>query len=90
MKAHTGNFLIAGICAVTLLWLVSIGYEDKPGHECRWPKCPYRGVKPSGYEKAVEKYVGEVGTDGYCIDLLHLQYPNDEYEELEDKLFKPK
>jgi hypothetical protein len=37
----------------------------------------------------VTDYVGETGTDAYCIDLLHLQYPTLEYEALEDLLFHP-
>lgn len=58
-------------------------------HSCRWPECPYHGVPESGYKKAVTDYVGEEGTDSWCIDMLHLQYPTLEYEALEELLFHP-
>lgn len=88
MKTQNKYFLIAGFFLVCAIWLVSIGYDYTPKHECRWELCPYKGVKPSGYKVAVKAYVGEEGTDGYCIDLLHLEHPNYEYEELENLLFK--
>lgn len=84
-----GNFLVAIMLLVIALWLFAVGYEDKPGHKCRWALCPYKGVKPSHYKEAV-KALYEEGTDIYRIDLLHLQYPNDEYDQLEEKLFNPK
>lgn len=89
MKTHNIYFTLSGVCLVILLWLFSIGYKDQPGHECKWPLCPYKGVKPSGYEKAVIAYGVVEGSDSYCIDLLHLEYPTLEYEALEELLFNP-
>jgi hypothetical protein len=45
-------------------------------------------VVKKDWDSAVTKYTGERGTDAWCIDMLHLEFPNDEYEQLEEKLFK--
>lgn len=59
------------------------------GHACRWNLCPYKGVRKPEWERAVTRYVGEdaAGTDAWCIDVLHLEYPKDEYDDLEARLF---
>jgi len=57
-------------------------------HLCKWPLCPYKGIKPKMYVKSVIEYTGEYNTVGYLLDILHLYYPFDEYEELEAKLSK--
>lgn len=59
-------------------------------HKCRFNSCPYKGVTPNGWSEAVKCYVGEEGTDGYYIDLLHLQYPDLDADELNDLLFATK
>lgn len=70
------------------IYLAIPQHRTQPGHACKWSECPYKGIKVAQYERAVSKYVGEACTDAYHIDMLHLQYPADEYEQLEDKLFK--
>lgn len=64
-------------------------FADTPGpHSCRWELCPYKGITVGNYEAAVKDYTGSPeGSDGYCIDLLHLQHPDKDYEQLEDLLF---
>lgn len=52
-------------------------------HQCSWDKCPYKGVAANLAHKSVSAYVGEVYTDAYYLDILHLQYPTYEYEQLE-------
>lgn len=59
------------------------------GHTCRWDNCPYKNVTKDEWDTKVYEQVGERGTDAYHIDILHLKYPKDDYDELEDKLFKP-
>lgn len=84
MKSLTTIFLCLTAIALILFCLT----EDK--HECKWKSCPYKGITPDKWKQSVIKYIGEgsEGTDGYLIDMLHLQYPLDEYEQLEDKLFQ--
>lgn len=57
------------------------------GHMCKWQLCPYHGVTANNARAAVIAYTGESDTDAYCIDMLHLQYPSDDYEQLEERLF---
>lgn len=60
------------------------------GHLCKWPLCPYRGVTAGNARASVIAYTGESDTDAYCIDMLHLQYPAKEYDQLEELLFNNK
>lgn len=60
------------------------------GHKCKWDLCPYKGIQEAQYRTAVTNYVGEKLTDAWCIDMLHLEFPDAEYEELENRLFNPK
>lgn len=55
------------------------------GHTCKWWSCPYKGITLQQYPQKAED---DQGTDAYILDSLHIVYPKDEYEELEDKLFK--
>lgn len=59
------------------------------GHTCKWDKCPYKGIHVRDWDKAVTGYVGEDSrmTDAWCIDMLHLEFPKDEYDKLEERLF---
>ncbi|MES2382436.1 MAG: hypothetical protein V4538_15420 [Bacteroidota bacterium] len=56
------------------------------GHQCKWHLCPYKGITPANYGKAVSNYVGNSESVGYSLDILHLNFPNAEYEELESML----
>ena len=72
-----------------LIILLTIGCNKARfgGHQCKWDKCPYKGVTADLAHRSVSAYVGEVGTDAYYLDILHLQHPTYEYEQLEDILF---
>ena len=60
-------------------------------HACKYDLCPFKGVgnHPGEWSKAVTDYTGcEDGTDCYYIEILHLEYPDENYDQLEDRLFK--
>ena len=84
MKSLTVVFLCLTGIALTLFCFT----EDK--HECKWKHCPYKGITTDKWKQSVINYIGEgsEGTDGYFIDMLHLEFPTDEYDELETKLFQ--
>lgn len=59
-------------------------------HKCRFALCPYTGITPAFWKEAVRNYSGcEEGSDCYEVDMLHLEFPDKSYDELEDMLFKP-
>lgn len=76
---------------VIFVFLIADNYSPVPPqaeHKCRWDECPYKGILPKQFDEAVRKYSEcEEGTDCYIIDILHLQNPTLEYEELEKMLF---
>lgn len=78
------TYIILTLCILLLV------YRNDNCHKCKWSKCPYKGIYPSQWSDKVSLYVGETGTDAWCIDMLHLEYPNKEYDELEDLLFSNK
>ena len=80
MKSLTTIFLCLTAIALILFCLT----EDK--HNCKWKHCPYKGITKDQWKQSVIKYHNE-GTDSFDIDMLHLEFPQDEYEQLEDKLF---
>lgn len=84
-KWTIGNWI--ALALIVGLIMHAVKNHPATGHQCRWEKCPYKGIQAAQYRAAVTAYVGEEGTDGWCIDLLHLQYPALEYEALEVMLF---
>ena len=86
MKSLTVVFLCLTGIALTLFCFT----EDK--HQCKWKLCPYKGITPDQWKQSVINYVGNEneGTDAYYIDMLHLEFPELEYDELENKLFQTK
>lgn len=72
--------------------IMGIVPEEKQSchHECRWNGCPYKGV-PTVYgewNEAVFELSGcEEGSDCYYIDMLHLQFPEEDADQLHDRLF---
>jgi hypothetical protein len=74
-----GLFIIVGI-----IYMLSSCTKAMNGHACKWEHCPYKGITLAQYPSRAE---GEEGSDLYYIDLLHLQHPALEYDELEDTLF---
>lgn len=77
-------FMIFGAVLMAILF----GCSKDPGHHCKFDKCPYKGVTADLVHKSVVAYTGEAYTDAYCIDMLHLQYPAEEYDQLEERLNK--
>jgi len=82
MKSLTTIFL----CITAIALILFCFTEDT--HTCKWKHCPYKGITPDKWKQSVINYVGieNEGTDGYYIDMLHLEFPGDEYDELENKL----
>lgn len=77
------------ILIVALIWLKLSPNPEPRKHRCPWEKCPYKGVLPSQRAAAVREYTGSPeGSDAWCIDMLHLDHPQDDYETLENRLFK--
>jgi hypothetical protein len=83
------------ICLIAVTCGLADNFADQPEfspadlpHACRWPYCPYKGITPGNQDAAVREYTGcDEGTDGYCIDMLHFQYPEKDGDQLEDILF---
>ena len=57
-------------------------------HVCRWELCPYKGVTMQQASNAVADYTGEACTDAYHIDMLHIQYPTLDADQLDSLLTK--
>jgi len=83
MKSLTLIFL----CLTAIALILFCFTEDT--HTCKWQSCPYKGITKDKWKQSVINYVGDEseGTDGYYIDMLHLEFPELEYDELEEKLF---
>lgn len=96
MKTKPKDYTLAAIAFVILIAVLAsscthaepkrIQLQSNALHACKWPQCPYHGIRPCDYRKIVE-YVGSEGTDAYYIDSLHLVYPTYEYEQLDSMLF---
>lgn len=72
---------IIGIILLIII-LFSCSRPDS-GHTCRWRMCPYKNILPNQWQREARMYNGD-SDDGYRLDMLHLQYPTKEYEELEE------
>ena len=83
------SILLAGILLAILLMATSCSKPGIEQHTCKWHSCPYKGITPDKWKVSVLNYIGNEyeGTDSYCIDMLHLEFTTDEYDELENKLF---
>lgn len=57
--------------------------KSHSGHACQWPSCPYKRITLADYPAHAD---GQPGTALYNIDSLHLVYPGDCYDQLEEKL----
>lgn len=55
-------------------------------HKCRWDLCPYKGITLDKASKVVANYVGSSGVDAYYIDMLHIQYPTLDADQLDSLL----
>lgn len=76
-------FIIFGLFLMAVLFTY---FSCVAGHQCKYKECPYKGVTADLAHRSVSAYVGEVYTDAYYLDILHLQYPNEDYEQLENRL----
>jgi hypothetical protein len=91
-ESYKANGLIVICLSLFILCFASckkISTKEIELHKCRWTLCPYKNITPYQYKECVIEYTGEEGTDSYCIDMLHLMFPKDEYEQLEERLFEP-
>jgi hypothetical protein len=70
------------LLVISLVFAV-IGAEK---HTCRWDLCPYKGVTKSQASKVVATYAGEMCTDAYYIDMLHISYPTLDADQLDSLL----
>lgn len=61
-------------------------FQHKQQHACIWPLCPYKGICSNHSSHAVTAYTGEVGTDAYKIDMLHIQHPLLDTDQLDSLL----
>jgi hypothetical protein len=87
-------FLFACLCSCNFQSNAERHYKSDvsniTGHTCKWKLCPYEGIFPAQYKQAVIDYSEcEEGSDCFCIDMLHLQYPAAEYDQLDSMLFTP-
>lgn len=72
---------------IILLLLVMSCFKPVLPHECNFGMCPYKGIKKPEYSHAVKVYTqSTVFDEAYKIDMLHLKYPNLEYDDLLTKL----
>jgi hypothetical protein len=55
-------------------------------HICRWELCPYKGIERGQAVTAVTTYAMEACTDAYHIDMLHIQYPTLDADQLDSLL----
>jgi len=84
MKKENIHLLLIIIAA---LLMCCAGCKN-PGHACRWKLCPYKGVTDA--PEAVAAYTQcEPGTDGYEIDILHIEYPDLDADQLDSLLTSP-
>jgi hypothetical protein len=75
---------------VLLCCLLLMACTKEISHTCPFELCPYKGYSSfPGVINTGEKTVdtAAIGTDLWCIDKLHFDYPHASYDELEDLLF---
>lgn len=83
--AKVNIFLIALLIAAA--GLAAKAFAPTNWHKCKW-ECPYEGIKPGQWAEAVKYKTGEQFTDTYCIDILHLERPDLDFDQLETELWK--
>ncbi len=83
--------IIGVIIGIILMATSCKGKTEIENHACKWEHCPYKGITKNQWSQAIKDYTEcEEGSDCYLIDILHLQYPTDEYDQLDQKLFTNK
>lgn len=72
------------IIGLILLIIILLSCSKPDGHMCKWRLCPYKGIQPIDYQR-VAQYYNEGYEESYQMDMLHLRYPDEEYDELEER-----
>lgn len=93
-----GAMIMGVITAIVILFSLFITYRWNralvmgQAHTCKWDKCPYKYVAFSARDSAVTHYLGDSlrMSDGWCLDMLHIEHPDMEYEQLDSLLFTSK
>lgn len=83
---HTVKYLSIGSLLAMAVFIAFMTMNNKPRHTCRWALCPYKGITQSQAHEAVSNYTGEVLTDAYKIDILHIRYPTLDADQLDSLL----
>ena len=74
------------VVLIAILFIFSCTKPLAEGHTCKWSKCPYKAVMTSQWHNKVQEYVGNDESVGFSLDMLHLQHPTWEYEQLEEAI----
>jgi len=77
------------IFALVLLMGANLIEREPVTHICSYELCPYNGLDNNTATLKAAAIYGD-GSDSYCIDMLHLEYPAYDYEKLDSLLFTPK
>lgn len=89
-KPKDYTLLAVGLVLLLAVLIASCNHKEpihkNESHTCRWPLCPYKGITNDKAAKAVANYVGDSGINAYYIDMLHIQYPTYEYDQLDSLL----
>lgn len=91
-KDYTIEAILFCLALALLGSLVSCTKSDS-GHRCKWEHCPYKGYQSfPGVIHTGETEVDKEaeGGDTWCIDQLHMEFPELEYDELEIKMWEPR
>lgn len=73
------------ICWVLGMAISSYVFRNT-GHKCKYRFCPYKGIHYGNYKRAVVLYTGDYGNDAYKIDILHLEHPTLDNDQLDSIL----
>lgn len=73
---------------IIAIFLLFISCQENEIHSCKYINCPYIGIQEYAYFSFVAKYYTE-DEDTFHLDMLHLQHPNMEYDEIEYLFLNP-
>lgn len=78
------------LIAASIAFTICGAFIEDRHHKCPFEYCPYKGkTKFDGVINTGQSQVdhSQDGTDTWCIDKLHFEYPNESYDQLENRLF---
>lgn len=93
MKKQTDYTILALAIPLLIAVAASGGFSCKSEkkkenvHSCKWEECPYIGITANDYQLRAEC---ENGSDCYYFDSLHLEYPGESYDQLENRMLESK